>query len=844
MHQRGFAYGPRAATRSPALRKGSRHSNLVMNHGAVQNWRYVRWFRELGLDDLPLVGGKNASLGELHRRLGPLGVSVPDGFAVTAEAYRDLLAEAATLERLAGLFERFDSKAEKNLSERAAKARRLVYRAGLPERLEAEVLDAYRQLSGPGEASLSVAVRSSATAEDLPDASFAGQHDSFLNVCGAEALLEACRRCFASLFTERAITYRENQGIDHMKVAISVGVQRMVRADLAGAGVMFSIDTESGFPDVVLIDAAWGLGETVVQGTVDPDQYMVFKPLLGQGDFRPVIDKTMGSKERKAVYAQDGRRTTRSRRTRADERNAYVLADDEILQLARWASVIEQHYGRPMDMEWAKDGESGALFIVQARPETVQSRREATSLKTYKLKEEATPLLTGLSIGDAVAAGKVCRLDSPSQIDRFETGSILVTGLTDPDWVPIMRRAAAIITDHGGRTSHAAIVSRELGLPAIVGTGRATRLLRDGQEITVSCAGGDEGFVYRGRLNFTVQALPLDDIPKTRTKVMLNLANPAAALRWWKLPSDGVGLARMEFIINNLTKIHPMALVNFERLKDRKARREIEALTRGFEDKTRYFVESLAHGIARIAAAHHPNPVILRMSDFKTNEYARLIGGEAFEPREENPMLGWRGASRYYSEGYRAGFALECQAVRKVRQEIGLDNVIVMIPFCRTLEEADRTLQVMAENGLARGENGLEVYVMCEIPSNVILAEGFSKRFDGFSIGSNDLTQLTLGVDRDSELLAELFDEENEAVTSLIESVIRAAHLQRRKVGFCGQAPSDRPDFARFLVRAGIDSISITPDSFLAVKRQVAAAERKETAGAIRPGTPVSAARL
>jgi pyruvate,water dikinase len=672
-----------------------------------------------------------------------------------------------------------------------------------------------------------VAVRSSATAEDLPEASFAGQLETFLNIRGGEQLLDAVKRCFASLFTDRAIAYRENHGFDHMKVALSVGVQQMVRADLAGSGVMFSIDTETGFPKSVLINAAWGLGETVVQGMVDPDEYQVFKPLLDEPSRRPIVEKALGAKARKMIYASAGESPAKLVDASEEERASFVLNDDEILQLGRWAAAIEAHYGQPMDMEWAKDGETGELFIVQARPETVQSRKEAGTLKAYRLEQEGEghKLCTGLAIGDAIAAGKILKLASPDEIDRFEKDAVLVTGMTDPDWVPIMKKASAIVTDHGGRTSHAAIVSRELGLTAVVGTGNATEVLQDGQEVTVSCAEGDEGFVYEGRLEFEEQEIELGQVPETETRIMVNLANPAAAYRWWRLPTDGVGLARMEFIIGNMIKIHPMALVRFDDLEDEEARKKIAALTRAYQDKTEYFVATLARGIARIAAAHHPNPVIVRMSDFKTNEYAELIGGRAFEPHEENPMLGWRGASRYYDEGYREGFALECRAIRRAREEIGLDNIVVMIPFCRTLAEADRVLEVMAGHGLVRGKDGLAVYVMCEIPSNVILAEKFAQRFDGFSIGSNDLTQLVLGVDRDSDRLRRLFDERDEAVTAAIADLLHKARRAGAKTGICGQAPSDHPEFARFLVEHGIDSISVTPDSFLAVKQHVAAAE-------------------
>jgi len=590
--------------------------------------------------------------------------------------------------------------------------------------------------------------------------------------------------------------------------------------------VMFSIDTETGFDKVVGIDAAWGLGENVVQGAVDPDEYQVFKPLLVDGDVVPIIEKKRGEKARKLVYAANDAAPTRNVPTSKVERSSFVLGDDDILQLAHWACAIEDHYDTPMDMEWARDGQTGELFIVQARPETVQSRKALGTLKSYRMKRKGRRLVAGLSIGGAIVAGKVCMIRSPAEISQFEDGAVLVTETTDPDWVPIMKRAAAIVTDHGGRTSHAAIVSRELGLPAVVGTGHATELLHDEQEVTVSCAEGEEGFVYEGIGEFEVEDLNLEEIPKTRTKVMLNLANPAAAFRWWQLPADGVGLARMEFVVGNHIKVHPMALVRFESLRDDGARNRIAELTRNYTDKTEYFVDRLARGLARIAAAHHPKPVIVRMSDFKTNEYANLIGGAEFEPKEENPMLGFRGASRYYSPRYREGFALECRAIHRLRSDMGFRNVIVMIPFCRSTHEADRVLDVMAENGLRRGENGLEVYVMCEIPSNVVLAKSFAERFDGFSIGSNDLTQLTLGVDRDSDELAELFDEQDEAVKWMIRTVIEAAHHSGAKVGLCGQAPSDHPEFAAFLVKCGIDSMSVSPDSFIAVKRQVAAAEK------------------
>ncbi len=787
----------------------------------------VIWLETIGRNDVASVGGKNASLGEMLRNLVAKGVLVPPGFATTADAYRRFIAENQLEPLIAGQLRDLDA-GKAALEEVGPVVRRAILRGEWPADIAAAITSSYGELCRRiGRDDVDVAVRSSATAEDLPDASFAGQQETFLNIRGAAALLDACRRCYASLFTDRAISYRRAKGFDDLKVALSVGVQTMVRSDAGGAGVMFSIDTETGFDKIVLIDAAWGLGENVVQGTVDPDEYQVFKPLLAQPMLTPVIEKKLGDKAQKMIYGRPGERPTLNVPTSKAERAAFVLNDREILQLARWACLIEEHYGRPMDMEWAKDGQTGELFVVQARPETVQARKEASAFKSYRIMSKGRRLVSGLAIGDAVVAGRVCVIDSPREIARFPDGAILATQTTDPDWVPIMRRAAAIITNHGGRTSHAAIVSRELGLPAIVGTNNATDALHDQQEVTVSCAEGAEGFVYEGRAEYEVTELELGRIPSTRTQVMLNLANPAAAFRWWRLPADGVGLARMEFVVSHQVKVHPMALVGYDTLKDEAAKSAIAELTRGYEPKTEYFVDRLARGLARIAAALHPKPVIVRMSDFKTNEYADLLGGKAFEPVEENPMLGFRGASRYYSPRYRAGFALECQAIRRLREEMGFLNVIVMIPFCRSVKEADRVLAVMAENGLRRGDNGLKVYVMCEIPSNVILATAFAERFDGFSIGSNDLTQLTLGVDRDSAELAELFDEQDDAVKWMIDSVIREAHKAGAKVGLCGQAPSDHPEFAQFLVACEIDSISVTPDSFLAVKQNVAQAEAR-----------------
>ncbi|MDQ3764392.1 MAG: phosphoenolpyruvate synthase [Actinomycetota bacterium] len=787
----------------------------------------VRWFEDLSSGDVALVGGKNASLGEMIRNLSTKGIRVPGGFATTAQAYWEFL-DANNLrtpisEQIGSLHRGAD------LAEVGDAVRRMIMDAELPPHLAQGLRDAYRELGVRLQReNPDVAVRSSATAEDLPEASFAGQQETFLNVTGEAVLVDACKRCYASLFTDRAISYRQDQDFDHLKVALAIGVQEMVRSDRAGAGVMFSIDTDSGFPHVVLINASWGLGESVVAGTVSPDEYLVFKPLLESETLIPVISKQVGGKRSKMVYSESGDDPTKIVETTEEEQLAFVLDDREILQLARWGTVIEDHYGGPTDMEWAKDGESGELYIVQARPETVQARKDASTMRSYRLSEHGKRLTSGLAIGDAIAAGKVCNLRSADEIDRFEAGAVLVTGITDPDWEPIMKRAAAIVTDHGGRTSHAAIVSRELGVAAVVGTGDATTILSDGQEITVSCAESEKGVVYEGILDYQEREIDLADIPATTTEVMLNLADPSAAFRWWRLPADGVGLARMEFVINNQIQIHPMALIRFDDLEDTDARYRIADMTRGYDDKTEFFVERLAYGIARIAAAWWPKPVIVRMSDLKTNEYARLIGGATFEPGEENPMLGWRGASRYYSEGYRQGFGLECQAVRRVRDDMGLTNAVVMIPFCRTLEEADRVLGVMANHGLSRGRNDLQVYVMAEIPSNILLVEDFADRFDGFSIGSNDLTQLLLGVDRDSERLAPLFDESDPAVTKSVENMIDLAHGKHRKVGLCGQRPSDDPDFARFLVSAGIDSISVTPDSFLQVKNNVAAAEQEQ----------------
>lgn len=793
---------------------------------------YVRHFDRLSRSDVGLVGGKNSSLGEMIRELSADGISVPPGFATTSQAYWTYIDANNIRDNLTSLMDEWTS-GKATLAETGQAVRKLFLRGNWPTGVSAAIQDAYGQLSADaGIPNLKVAVRSSATAEDLPDASFAGQQESYLNISGPQALLSACRRCYASLFTDRAISYRQAKGFEHLSIALSIGVQRMVRSDVGGSGVMFSIDTESGFDKVVLINAAWGLGENIVQGAVNPDEYQVFKPLLGDDKLLPILEKKGGDKAVKMVLGSP-EMPTRNVPTSKAERAAFVLNDDEILQLARWACKIEKHYGSPMDMEWARDGITGELFIVQARPETVHSLRDAAVFKTYEVGSKGRVLTTGLSVGDSAVSGRLCIIEKAKDIDKFVDGAILVTTATDPDWVPIMKRAAAIIADSGGRTSHAAIVSRELGLPAVVGTGNATFVLHTGQDVTVSCAEGDDGFVYEGGSHITTHTVTVNDIAPTRTKVMLNLANPAAAYRWWRLPADGIGLARMEFVVTNAIRVHPMALVHFDSLKDLRAKEEIARLTVGYENKPDYFVDKLSQGFAALCASVYPKPAIIRMSDFKTNEYAGLIGGREFEPKEENPMIGFRGASRYYSPRYKQGFALECRAIKQLREKIGLTNAIVMIPFCRTICEAKKVLDVMAENGLKRGVDGLQVYVMCEIPSNVILASDFTKHFDGFSIGSNDLTQLTLGVDRDSGELAHLFDEQDEAVKWMMRHVISVARKGDCKIGICGQAPSDHPEFAAFLVRAGINSISVSPDSFVAVKRHVVAGETEEdiTAG-------------
>lgn len=795
--------------------------------------KFIKWFADISIEDVPLVGGKNASLGEMVRSLGKKGVKVPNGFAITADAYRYLMQETGVGREIQKILEGLDTRDLENLRSRASRVRQAILAKHLPEDLERAIIQAYEELTD-GNGPADVAVRSSATAEDLPDASFAGQQETYLNVHGSQALLETCRRCFASLFTDRAISYRADKGYDHEKIALSVGVQRMVRSDLAASGVMFTLDTESGFRDAVLINAAYGLGENVVQGTVNPDEYYVFKPTLQQG-YKPILHKVCGTKEFKLVYDIGGGKMVKNVPVSPGDRARFAIDDEDILTLARWACLIEDHYTAkrgcptPMDIEWAKDGCTGELFIVQARPETVQSQRKSDAFETYRLERHSPVLVTGRSVGAKIATGRVRVIKDAHFLDQFQAGEVLVTDKTDPDWEPIMKRASAIVTNRGGRTCHAAIVSRELGLPAIVGTEHATEVLHDGQLITVSCAEGDTGFVYEGELPFNVQRVKLEEVSRPRTKVMMNVGNPEEAFSLSFVPNDGVGLAREEFIISTYIKIHPLALLDYAWLDDPEVKATIDKLTTGYIDKPQFFVDKLAQGVAMIAAAFYPKDVIIRLSDFKTNEYANLVGGRAYEPIEENPMIGFRGASRYYHARYQAGFALECQAMKKVRDEMGLRNLKLMIPFCRTVEEGKRVQTEMAKYDLRRGKDGLEIYVMCEIPSNVILAEQFAEIFDGFSIGSNDLTQLILGVDRDSEIVAPIFDERNDAVKTMIAQVIRTCRAKGRKIGICGQAPSDYPDFAQFLVEQGIDSISLTPDTVL--KTTLAILEKEKALG-------------
>lgn len=793
---------------------------------------FNKWFEELTINDVPSVGGKNASLGEMIRSLKEKGVNVPSGFAVTAYAYKYMMEKAGVDKKIKEILSDLDTNDVHNIAERGEKIRNMIKNTPLPPELEEDIRKHYRGMEERYGKNCDVAVRSSATAEDLPDASFAGQQETYLNVCGEDELLEKVRECFSSLFTNRAISYRVDKGFDHFSVYLSVGVQKMVRSDLASSGVMFSIDTESGFKDAIYITGAYGLGENVVQGAVNPDQFYVFKPTLKDG-FKPILEKKVGAKQKRMVYADKG---VVNKEVNEEERNKFVISEDEIIKLAKWASIIEDHYKKPMDIEWAKDGNTGELFIVQARPETVHSQKDAATLKTYVLEEKGNVLAEGEAVGSMIGQGEVNVIEDAKDIGNFKKGQVLVTDMTDPDWEPIMKIAGAIVTNRGGRTCHAAIISRELGIPCVIGTGTGTSAIQSGANITVDCSEG-VGRIYDGMLKFRIDKMKIDNIPRTKTRIMMNAAIPEKAFQQGQIPNDGVGLAREEFVINSHIGIHPLALLEYDKLKQMVGEnpkiadliKTIDEKSKGYENKVEFFVDTLARGVAKIAAAFYPNDVIVRMSDFKTNEYANLAGGFLYEPKEHNPMIGWRGASRYYDEKYKPAFGLECRALKKARNEMGLTNIKPMIPFCRTPAEGKKVIETMREFGLVQGENNLEIYVMCEIPSNVIVADQFAEIFDGFSIGSNDLTQLTLGLDRDSDLVAHIFDERNDAVKRLIKQVIETAHAHtpRRKVGICGQAPSDFPEFAEFLVECGIDSISLNPDTVLKTRLNIAETEKK-----------------
>jgi pyruvate,water dikinase len=796
--------------------------------------KFVKWFEEIGAQDIALVGGKNASLGEMIRNLGKKGVNVPSGFAITAEAYKYMVEKAGISQKIKDTLADLDTHDMENLADRGEKIRNLIANSSCPKELEEEIRICYQKLEERFGKNVDVAVRSSATAEDLPTASFAGQQTSYLNVRGENDLLEKVMDCFASLFTNRGISYRVDKGFDHLGVYLSVGVQKMIRSDLACSGVMFSIDTDSGFRDVVYITGAYGLGENVAQGVVDPDQFYVFKPTLKKG-FRPIVEKKLGTKDEKLVYKRD-EAGTEQKEVKVEEQRKFALSDDEILTLAKWACIIEEHYGAPMDIEWAKDGVTGEVFVVQARPETVHSHEDLASLRTYVLEGKGKLLLKGESVGTKIGQGEVHVIEHSNEIHKFKDGQVLVTDMTDPDWEPIMKVASGIVTNKGGRTCHAAIVSRELGVPCVIGSGKGTEVLKEVKEVTIDCSQG-EGMIYEGKLKYRIDEVEISKLPRPDTKIMMNFSIPDGAFIQSRIPNDGVGLAREEFIINSYIGIHPMALIEYDKLKKAasndeklvKVVKEIDEKSAAYADKREFFIDNLAMGIAKIAAGFYPNEVVVRFSDFKTNEYANLIGGYRYEPEESNPMIGWRGASRYYDEKFKPAFGLECQAIKKVRDEMGLTNVKVMVPFCRTPEEGRKVIEAMGEFGLRQGKNGLEVYVMCEIPSNVILAEEFADVFDGFSIGSNDLTQLTLGLDRDSELVAHIFDERNEAVKRLVKQVIDAAHSHkpRRKIGICGQAPSDFPEFADYLIECGIDSMSLNPDVVLSTRLNIAEVEKR-----------------
>ena len=808
------------------------------------NKPYIIWFDKIGLKDLPVVGGKNASLGEMRRELTKYGVTVPNGFAVTVNAYHSFLDEGIVhewdetksrpkiRENIRDILSGLNIEDVEELSEKGSRVRRLLYGLEFPREMVEEIVKAYRILCKEYGEDTDVAVRSSATAEDLPTASFAGQQETFLNIRGEYALIQACKRCFASLFTNRAISYRVHKGFDHFQVALSIGIQKMVRSDKACSGVMFTMDTESGFPHVVYITGSYGLGENIVQGVINPDEFYVFKPCI-QENYKPIIQKTLGTKEIKMIYMLEGEGSTKNVPVSATERTKFILMDDEIIQLAQWGVTIEEHYSKkagthmPMDIEWAKDGITGELFILQARPETVKSQRDRNILETYVLKGKGRVLVQGRSVGEKIGSGPVNVLSGVREIERFKKGEVLVTQMTDPDWEPIMKIAAGIVTDRGGRTCHAAIISRELGIPCVVGTGSGSEILKGCKNATVCCSEGETGLVFEGILDYEVKRIDMEHLERPQTKIMMNVGNPDNAFHLSFIPNDGVGLARLEFIINNFVRIHPMALVHFDELSDDHAKKEIEQLTAGYEDKRLFFVDRLAQGVAKIAAAFYPNDVIVRMSDFKSNEYANLIGGIEFEPVEDNPMIGFRGACRYYDEAYQEGFGLECLAMKKVRDEMGLKNVKLMIPFVRTVEEGRLVVAEMGKYGLIQGQNGLEIYMMCEIPSNVIMADEFSEIFDGFSIGSNDLTQLVLGLDRDSEKVSHIFDERDDAVRRMVQWVLEKAKKNGRKIGICGQAPSDYPEFAEFLVRCGIDSISLNPDTVLKTTERILQVEKE-----------------
>ncbi|OGZ64750.1 MAG: phosphoenolpyruvate synthase [Candidatus Staskawiczbacteria bacterium RIFCSPLOWO2_01_FULL_40_39] len=788
----------------------------------------IVWFKDLSIKDVALVGGKNASLGEIYNNLVPYGVRIPNGFATTSEAYFLFLDATGLTKKIQEILKYINVHDLKTLQEKGKKVRGLIMSAELPLDLKNEIVEAYKKLSEEYKSkNVDVAVRSSATAEDLPGASFAGQQETFLNITGEKNVLEAVKKCFASLFTDRAIVYRQEMGFGHTKVGLSAGIQKMVRSDVASSGVMFSCDTESGFADVVLINASFGLGENVVLGRVEPDQYYIFESTLKKG-FKPVIEKKIGSKLIKMVYTANPKAPTKNVSTSAKERQSFVLSDDEILQLAEWSLLVEEHYQKPMDMEWAKDGKNGKLYIVQARPETVQSKRNVNVLENYVLQKTASAkiLAKGMSVGSKIGSGKANKIMSAKDINKFKKGEVLVTGMTDPDWVPAMKLASAIITDQGGRTAHAAIVSRELGIPCIVGASNATKTIKTGTEITVDCSGGEHGLVYQGLIPFKVNKTDISKIEKPKTKILMNLADPSQAFNLSFIPNDGVGLAREEFIIANTIKIHPSALINYKKLPSA-LRKKIDALSVGYEDKTQFYVDKLAEGVGKIGAAFYPKQVIVRFSDFKTNEYRGLIGGELYEPEEENPMIGFRGASRYYHEKFKEAFILECNAIKKAREEFGIDNIAVMVPFCRTVEEGRKVLEIMEAAGLKKGERGLKIFVMAEIPANIILAKQFLEIFDGFSIGSNDLAQLTLGLDRDNSEIAAVGNEKNEAVKELIKEVVKVCKEKGKYSGICGQAPSDFPDFAEFLVELGIESVSLNPDSIIKTMLVVSEKEKQ-----------------